>query len=344
MGHPQIENLTPFAVECLFVSDEEGRPIIAPIVKGTYRIGNGGTVTLAPDQVPVNLMGKRTAPSDDSSYEYEPETAFCKATTDVVLIAHAHVARGLARELDVSLKVGPLHKTVRVTGDRTWNKRLTGRIVATDPTPFESMALVYERAFGGWDRSRPDAQRYAFEPRNPVGTGFVARGSGFREGVSLPNLENPKHTIQAFGDTVAPAAFGFVGPDWQPRCTLAGTYDEAWRRERMPLLPRNFDRRFFNAATPDLVAPGYLRGNEPVHISNVSPRGDMRFDLPAVPPPRCDVYLRGGAHHMLETNLDTVIVNARERALLLIWRSAKPILAEPHHLRALVTKSAPQGY
>src|SRR3990172_352454 len=135
MGHPQIDNQTPFAVECLFVGDEEGRPILVPVVKATYRIGRAAWAP-APEQVPVNLSGTRSDPPEGSSYTYEPETAFCKVATDVVLVADAYAPRGGAREVDVTLKVGRLEKTVHVTGDRTWTKRLGGRIAATDPTPF----------------------------------------------------------------------------------------------------------------------------------------------------------------------------------------------------------------
>jgi len=337
MGHPQIENRTPFAVECLFLSDEDGRPIMAPIVKGTYQIGPGAKPLLSPEQVPVNLAGTRSDDGETSSYLYEPETAFCKSATDVVLIADAHAPRG-QREIDVTFAVGPVRKTVHVTGDRTWTKRLAGRIAATEPVGFETMPLVYERAFGGWDRSHADPSRHSFESRNPVGIGFVARGNGFRDGVGLPNLEDPKRRIQAFGDAVPPAAFGFIGPDWQPRCTFAGTYDESWHRHRMPLLPQDFDRRFFNAATPDLIAPAHLRGDEPVYVSNVSPRGEIRFDLPAAPPPRFDVFLRRGPHQVLQSRLDTVVVDARARLLLLIWRSSAPVVAEPHQLRALTVE------
>ncbi len=45
---------------------------------------------------------------------------------------------------------------------------------------------------------------------------------------------------------------------------MMGLADEVWNKTRKPLLPKNFDRRYFNAAAPGLVAPGYLKGDEPV--------------------------------------------------------------------------------
>ncbi len=80
--------------------------------------------------------------------------------------------------------------------------------------------------------------------------GFCAPGRAFEDGVSLPNLEDPADPLLRWGQIAAPAGFGFVSPDWEPRASLGGSYDETWRRERMPLLPGDFDRRFFNAASP----------------------------------------------------------------------------------------------
>ncbi len=35
------------------------------------------------------------------------------------------------------------------------------------------MTLIYERAFGGWDKADNDEANWRYEPRNPVGVGFV---------------------------------------------------------------------------------------------------------------------------------------------------------------------------
>ena len=88
----------------------------------------------------------------------------------------------------------------------------------------------------------------------------------------------------------------------------------------MPLLPSDFDRRFFNAAPPDQIAPGFLKGDEPVVILNASPSGRISFSLPGVPPPQCRVELQGRRDQHLQTQLDTVIINTDENLLFLIWR------------------------
>lgn len=334
MGHPRIDNNTSLSFEMLFLADEEGRPLFVPLVKTTYSIHNKGQLVHGEKPMPVNPAGEYWGDPNTSSHKYEPETAFVKPATDVVLIGHAHAPKVGATETMVLLQVGLLKKTVRVVGDRYWVKTL-GSVSKTRPQPFEKIPLIYERAFGGWDRSHDDPAQHTFEARNPVGTGFRTKKGKFEEGIRLPNLEDPKHPLKSYGDAPPPAGFGFISPNWQPRASFAGTYDEKWMKERMPLLPTDFDRRFFNAASPGLIASGYLKGNEPVLIENATPNGRVTFNLPGVPPPKAHVELRGGVHHDLTTNLDTVIINTDENLVFLIWRTQLIVKRGPHDVVAI---------
>jgi hypothetical protein len=331
MTHPAIENNTPFVFEPLFLADEAGRPLVVVIVKATYCIQAGMQLSLADNQVPVNVGGEHWGDPEKSSYKYEPETAFIKPATDIILIGHAHPPKPRVTEIDVSLSVGPIKKVVRVVGDRYWVKRF-GLISKTKPAPFACMPLIYERAFGGWDRSHPNPDRHSFEPRNPVGTGFRAKRGQFEEGIRLPNLEDPRRPLKRYRDEPPPVGFGFISPHWQPRAALAGTYDEAWTKQRMPLLPTDFDRKFFNAAPQDQIAPGCLKGDESVVVLNASPSGRISFNLPGVPPPQCRVELQGGPDQHLQTQLDTVIINTDENLLFLIWRTNLVLRSGPQDI------------
>lgn len=334
MGHPIIENKTCFAFEPLFLADEEGRPLLVPVIKATYEFGGHTGLHLAETQLPVNLTGEPWGEPGFSSYKYEPECAFIKVTTDVILIGHAHAPEPDTRVLAVTLSVGELRKTVRVIGERAWYRSI-GRIMATKPLPFEKMPLVYERAFGGWDRNHADPEKHTFEPRNPVGVSFCSDPKRFKDGTRLPNLEDPEDPLRELGQKPAPAGFGFISPNWQPRASYAGTADEAWLQERAPLLPKDFDRRFLNAASPGLIAPTYLAGDEEVTVINASPEGRLWFCLPGVPPPMIKVERSTAEDAKLETKLDTVIVNTDERQLVLLWRAHLPLRDGPHDVRAI---------
>ena len=91
----------------------------------------------------------------------------------------------------------------------------------TKPEPFERIPLIYERAFGGWDRSHPETEKHGFEPRNPVGTGFRAKRGKFEKGIRLPNLEDPQRPLKGHRDKPPPTGFGFISPHWPPRAALA---------------------------------------------------------------------------------------------------------------------------
>lgn len=331
MGHPNIDNQTPFVFSPLFLSDQNGRPLAALAIKGTFSMAV--RIQLAAECVPLFTEGECWGPPDLASYKYEPETAFTKVATDVALVGCAHPLGRGDSQVDVTLRLGDvIKKTVRVFGDRVWKKRL-GIVDMTNPEPFEKIPLIYERAFGGWDSVEPDPMTSKFEPRNPVGVGFKRKE--WADDMPLPNLEDPKRPLKMYGDTPPPAGFGFISPHWQPRAQYAGTYDEKWQQERAPLLPLDFDLRFFNAASPGLIAPGYLKGNEPVLIENASPNGTISFNLPGVQPPKIRVQLRGRQDAHLQTNLDTVIINTDENLLLMLWRTNLVLRNGPHDIVAI---------
>ena len=331
MGHPSVENRTPFAFEAVYLTDEEGRPVLVSIVRASFDLRASG-LRLAATQQPVPLGGETWgADSATSSYRYEPEVAFVKPATDLVLIGHAHAPRHGVTEVDVGFQVGRVSRKVRVIGDRVFTE---GGM--TKARPFETIPLLWERAFGGWDRTAGTAEKPQLEPRNPVGRGFRSKSGVFEDGVPLPNIEDPSERVSAYGDVVTPVGFGFTSASWQPRAALAGTYDAAWEKDRMPLLPRDFDRRFFNAAAPGLVLEGRLRGDEAVSVTGASPSGQVSFRLPGVLPPTCRVAQKTRPDALIETVLDTVVVNL----VFLTFRGFHTLQNGPHDVAELVVESS----
>ncbi len=336
MGHPNIENRTPFAAETLFLVDEELRPLVVPIIKGTFLLpsASSNACVRAEHQETLSFAGEFWGEIPEaSSYKFEPEVAFFKPTTDVVLVGQAHAPRVGTTEMDVRLSVGPVRKELRVFGERMWI-HASGTVATTRPISFESIPLVYERAFGGWDRSDPDARRHTCDARNPVGTGFahVLPDAGMR----LPNIEDPRALVRRFGDRPAPTGVGFVSPHWQPRAALAGTYDAAWQADRAPRLARDFKRAHLNAASEGLVAPQHLLGTEYVTAEGVTRGGPLRFALPGVYAPRVKLTRHGAGDVDLVTNLDTVILEPDAGRMMLIWRTYAVLRTGPHDLISVV--------
>ncbi len=338
MGHPAVENLTPFAFAPLFVADEDGRPLLVTIVKGTFDVLPKGVVAVGQKQEPVDFAGKHYGEPGKSSVRFDPDIAFMKPGTDCVLLGHATSARP-ARQILVGFGVGPMYRMARVTGDRWWVQTSLG-FSMTEPEPFERIPLVYERAFGGWDRTSDRTEEHEGEPRNPIGIGYVGKHGSPVHGMPLPNIEDPSEPLTAANGRCRPAGFGFVGPEWQPRASLAGTYDEAWTKDRAPLLPRDFDRRFFNAAAAELIVNGYLNGDEAIVATGVTSEGSWEFALPGITPPVCTVDMRHAGSVTLETRLDTVVVDADTRRVMLTWRAFSPLRSGPHDVAQIRIESA----
>ena len=343
MAHPEIRNRTPFAVEMNFPTDEEGRPLVVPIVKATFQVDPRGGLSVAREQVPVDFLGEHYGDPGVSSLRLEPDLAFTKPSTDVILLGHAHAPRSQVTVVDVTLQAGKLGKTVRVWGDR-W---VTGGVMAdiSRPEPFEKIPLTWERAFGGWDRTPREEDLHWFDTRNPVGVGYVSRHGKVVEGSPLPNLEDPWDPLRAPGGVCKPAGFGFVSPSWQARAAFAGTYDEAWMESRAPLLPRDFDRRHFNSGSEGLISAGHFLGDEWIQLQGATQEGNWIFRLPGLENPRCRVCTRFTGDTELTTHLDTVVVDADSRRLILIWRAHTPLRDGPLDVTTLVVEcdNAPPG-
>lgn len=332
---PDLDNRSPYAARPLHLTDEGGRPLLVVVVKATCAIRPDGPALL-PDQPAIDLEGSWWGAPGRSSPRTESETAFIKPATDVVLIGHAHAPGPGCTRMEVHCTVGPLVTTLRISGDRVWRHGWFGRYIS-EPRPFERLPLIYEHAFGGADGPADDPARQLIEERNPIGRGFRRPRSPFIEGVSLPNIEDPADPVVAWGQRVAVAGVGFLAPGWQPRHALAGTFDEAWRQERPGLLPRDFNRAFFNAAHPRLISrTGHLRGDEAVCIRGAASTGDLFFQLPRFAAPTATVVRRVGTDMPLVMAFDTVLIDTDAMHLSLLWRGHTRLVDSPLEVAAVV--------
>ena len=311
-----LTNSTPWPAERLVTMDRHGREVLQVVVKQSFDLADGRAQPAAePD--PLVLADQYEGEPGKSGLRYASDLGAPKAGTDVILCGSAVPRRRGETQVDVALRLATVNKVVAVYGERLWARGLLGHS-PTPPQPFERIPLSWERAFGGSDESNPE--RPGWCQGNPVGRGFRAKGSKLPiEGQLLPNLESPAEPIRKPGDAPAPRNFGFVAPHWAPRVAFTGTYDERWQRERMPLLPDDFDERFFQVAPADQILASHPRGGEPVEVIGVSEAGPLRFTLPQAP---LQVVARLGlARQVLDTQCDTVVIDADRRRLILLWRA-----------------------
>lgn len=312
----QLDNRTPFAAAQGWIRDRRGAEVWLVVMKASFDVLPDGATAVSREQPePVRTAAYFGEPGR-SSIRYESDFVLTKATTDLVVVGHAHVPHGTAvRELDVGLRVGNLRKVLRVFGDRTW-----GVLGPSAPRPFVSMPLVYERAFGGVDTHSSYPER-DWDWRNPVGCGFAVKAAHL-EGIPLPNIEAPNRLIRVWDDRPAPAGFGAIASHWLPRASLAGTYDAKWEATRQPLLPDDCDDRFFQCAPVDQQTAQFLVGGEPVTLLHMSPQGRLDFALPSMELMLESRFSDGERRMHDAPKLHTVIFEPDLARVSLVWHSS----------------------
>lgn len=306
----QLKKNIPFEAGITVFPDQQGVDSLIVSIKATFLLN--GKVDIAAEQSPLIYADEYWGEPGQSSLKLASEMHLLKPATDIVLLGHAQAPnRRSVHQLNVTLMVGNLKKIVRIFGDRQW---MSSR--PTAPMPFETMPLIYERAFGGLHQIDDEV---LFEPRNPVGKGFAGkRKNAELEKLPLPNIEDPHHLLSSPGDRPAPAGFGYIAPSWAPRKLYAGTYDEKWQKHRAPYLPDDFNPRFFNAAHPELVYPVFLQGGEPVQVVNASPYGPLGFTLPVC---RMEAVVNiAGKKEKPPLNLETLLIEPDQLRFSMLWR------------------------
>jgi hypothetical protein len=312
--------------------DTNGQEVLLAIMSATFAAREDGSLELASEQVPVCLADEPFGDPGRSSIKVEADIAIAKPRVDVIVVGAAYSPSGRpVTEVMVGLRVSDIHKTLRVTGDRTLSSRLGG-----GPMPFVRMPIVYERAFGG---TTENGDVYV---ENPVGVGY--RGAASADptvATEVPNVEYPNRQVRGRGDHHSPAGFGIVARNWAPRVALAGTYDQAWLDTVWPLPPSDRNPLFNQMAPLDQQTHSVL-GGEVVELANMTPAGLWRFQLP-----RLDVPVRlifDDRVEDREPHVDTVLIDADHRTLTLKTRLALTTVRNAPRLREIAMGHLSSGW
>lgn len=317
----QLQNTTPLKASMTVVPDRDGIDSLIVAVKLTLVLGP--EPKLAAEPLAVQLADEFWGDPAQTSIARVGELHLAKPGTDVILQGSAFEPRGRqVATLDVQLRVGALQRSLRITGDRVWERALMS-YRPTEAAPFASMPLRWERAFGGVHVLDAERGKIYAEGRNPVGCGFVGkRDHAEFAGKPVPNLASPRDAIAKLGQQIEPVCFAPIAPYWLPRRKYAGTYDEAWQQHRAPYLPADFDPRFFQVAPEGQISPRPLEGGEPVELIGLWRHGELRFSLPSCRP---SVEVRvAGSTERPPLRLETVAFDTDKDVYSLLWRATLP--------------------
>jgi hypothetical protein len=291
----EIFNETPFAVERSFLRDRSGVEVWQAALRASFDVLADGRLRCAEKQTPPRLTASWWGAPGRSSLEDDTDFVLARRGTDVLVQGLAHAPRGRpARAVEVELRGPHLAKRLRATGERRWERAAGARGVVRpgEPEPFSTLPIVYEQAFGGaqneaepTEGGRSESERQATAPvarqceQNPVGTGYCLDPESV-VGTAAPRLERVGAPLAAGPHQTPPAGLGPIAQHWEPRRSLAGTYDAAWLAERAPLLPGDCQDDHFRAAPGDQQLPAFLRGGEVFELLNLSPEGYLCVRLP----------------------------------------------------------------
>jgi uncharacterized protein YjbI with pentapeptide repeats len=242
-----------------------------------------------------------------------------KASPEVLFVGSCHPPKPGAQACRVSIALGAWSKSLAVYGDRHWQKKMLGLLpVRTDPVPFDTMPLVWSRAFGGEGSSL-----------NPAGLGLSAvERSGAGGVVPFPNIESPNAPIKGPGDRPPPAGFGPIAPMWEPRRSMMGDGKRFRYPEDWPWFPPGYDPAFFNASPPDQRI-AKLTGDETVKLEHLMPGQPMVTTK--LPGTKVRAWVRragAGKATEVEMVLDTVAIDGDAGTVALTWRGRTPCKRE----------------
>jgi len=327
-----------------------GEPILSVLLKRSYDIVPEGPCARAEQDSELVPCDEFWDSPMNSAVRHESDLVAFKLGTDVVLNGRVHAPGGTPVPwCYTGLHIAGRSKQVLVVGDRVARFVEGGTPVFTEPVPFVTMDVRYERAYGGTDVYSDPKVRYPY-PNNPLGRGFaVANTRASVDNLPLPNFEDPSDLltperlcIGEFANWVRqpfPTGFGWYPGTWMGRTRYAGIMpgDRAAQLERRQayaqLLPEDqrpdflarplpaMDFSYFQGASRGLAMP-YLSGGEEVWVENLTPEGRVHFFLPA-DRPRIGLDIGGDFREAVPV-IHTVMIRMEERQIDVVWRGAVP--------------------
>ena len=341
----EFVNQLPVAALAFRQFDQNGQLDCVVSAKGTFRHVQDRFLELADEQEPFQWTDEYEGDPHRSLLVRLTDLTPDKPGTDVTFLGGSYAPDGRAQKTWVAaLQIGQITKSLIVSGKRELRpqiiqpkKSILGSPKSADglswklsePEPAQSIPMDWYLAYGGGTKGKPGPMCIGgdeVELANPLGCGCV-REMDLKNvrPVSAPQIVSTDDEFKGGHKQASPAGFGPIPPWWPQRNRFAGTYDDKWLETRHPLLPFDFDRRFWNCAPEDQVAVPFLQAGTQYRLINLHPElAEARGFLPDVQLGiRCQVDERDEWH---VANLDGVHFDWRQDdRVLLTWRARFPL-------------------
>jgi hypothetical protein len=277
------------------------------------------TFDIAPDELRLSVAQEAINEHDnhwDDDAErsvYSPgDLVPFKRHVDVTLVGNAFSPRRRpVRSLVARLSIGRVVKAIEVFGERAWTPA-----GPSEPLPFATMALRYERAAGG-----PETQ-------NPVGVP--------PESAQLPNLAPEGFGVPKRSEAIPPVGYGPVAADWLPRRRLLERGGKAIPApfQQNPIYGE-IEPAYFNCAPADQQLDELFPQQEIV-LEHLHPEHALlRTRLPGVRP-QVFVERRERAPEELPMRADSLWIDTDRSICTVTWRVTVPLWSRAERGRILV--------
>ena len=306
-----LTNRTPFAARGGFDRDAEARSFWIVWIKASFRMRRAGPCRFMTPQLP---LFQALVPDGDGGWRGGCDVALPRPSPELVLsgtVAAPHAGSGRDRAAPHDTPARPVSVTLGAWSKRLWLRTLPSDVGARhDRGTSPSAAARRVRIDGPSALATPEAA-VEDRPRWVLADDPQARVS--RDGAEL-------------------RGFGPIPPQAPERQRWAGTYDEAWRTTRMPVLPSDFDPRFLQEAPEDQWLPAAPPRATVLRLENmVDGVDDYRCELPHLD---LEVATRfKGRWSASRAALQIVRVDLDAGTLSLSFASALPILAAANDVR-----------
>ncbi|CAM3915271.1 DUF2169 domain-containing protein [Vibrio aquimaris] len=260
-----IEQTEGVLVKGRFQRDENGHEVWVLTAKRQWNFVDNQWQEVEAEEIyddPVQL-----AEPNSSVMKIDHEFAVTKQNTDVLVYgkARSYAKRPVIYHECRVLIDGHIDKTISVHGERQWIRH-GGAITVSNPKPFIEADIHYGHALGG-------------DKRNRVGCGIASSTEQLLE-KPVPSVFFPRENWAPNSKNVRVAGLGPIAPFFAERAQYAGTFDEHWLEHRRPLLPEDFDQKFYQSAPSDQQCCGFLEGSERLMMSGFNHDDVITFRLP----------------------------------------------------------------
>jgi hypothetical protein len=328
-----IRNASPLAVKSFTHRTLEGKALEVIIAKGTFE-WSSGRLAPAQNQQPVwevaNYVELGKLPLDEPQrranagretwnwLRHDSDRVPSKPHFDVLINAWATAPDERAvPHIDSSVECFGRAIPLRAFGPRVWKNANT----LSAPLPVRRVPAILPFAYGGMCTAADGSS--SGDERNMVGLGFVEKG-GKVDGTPAPWIESPSALLRRSKERPQPFGLGVWPAASLPRRAYSGTYDEAWKRNRNPLLPLDFDARYFNAAPDQLQFSTLPSAGDRIALRNLCRKGYSEFAMPRVRV-TASAETSGGARSVKALRWDTLIAEPDADIACIVWRGEFPI-------------------